>query len=91
MFKRNLVHVWVGIIILSGMFLMGQDTWPPSTGPTITSIDPPAAMAGEEVMIIGQEFGALQGSSFVTFSGVEAVEVSQWTDSQIKLTVPSGI
>ena len=27
MFKRNLVAVWVGIIVLSGMFLMGQQAW----------------------------------------------------------------
>ena len=29
MFRRNLVPVWIGIILLSGMFLMGQDTWAP--------------------------------------------------------------
>ncbi len=28
MFKRNLIAVWLGIILLSGMFLLGQDTWP---------------------------------------------------------------
>ncbi len=30
MFKGNLIPVWLGIILLSGMFLMGQDTWPPA-------------------------------------------------------------
>jgi len=29
MFKRSLVPVWISIIILSGMFLLGQETWPP--------------------------------------------------------------
>ena len=29
MFRRNLVPVWTGIILLSCMFLMGQDTWGP--------------------------------------------------------------
>jgi len=29
MLKRNLIPVWVGILLLSGMFLLGQDTWPP--------------------------------------------------------------
>lgn len=33
MFKRNLLPAWIGIILLSGMFLMGQDTWCPQTGP----------------------------------------------------------
>ncbi len=29
MFRRNLIPVWVGILLLTSMFLMGQDTWPP--------------------------------------------------------------
>jgi len=29
MFRRNLVPVWIGLIALSGMFLLGQETWPP--------------------------------------------------------------
>jgi hypothetical protein len=29
MFKKNLIAVWIGILILSGMFLMGQESWPP--------------------------------------------------------------
>jgi len=29
MFSRRMLPVWVGIIVLSGAFLMGQDTWPP--------------------------------------------------------------
>jgi len=33
MLRRNLVPVWIGIILLSGMFLMGQETWPPKCGP----------------------------------------------------------
>jgi len=29
MLKRNLIPVWVGIILLSGMFLLGQGSWSP--------------------------------------------------------------
>ena len=29
MFRRKLIPVWVGVALLSGMFLMGQDGWPP--------------------------------------------------------------
>jgi hypothetical protein len=32
MFKRHLIPVWIGVIVLSVMFLMGQETWPPQTG-----------------------------------------------------------
>lgn len=27
--KRNLIPLWTAILVLSGMFLIGQDTWPP--------------------------------------------------------------
>jgi len=30
MFKRTLVPVWIGIILMSGMFLMGQGGWGPA-------------------------------------------------------------
>ncbi|MEW6441841.1 MAG: DUF1566 domain-containing protein [bacterium] len=33
MFRTHLLPIWVGILLLSGMFLMGQETWPPQ-GPT---------------------------------------------------------
>ena len=33
MLRGNLVPVWIGIILLSGMFLMGQESWPPKCGP----------------------------------------------------------
>ena len=37
MFSRNTVFVWIGIILLSGMFLMGQDGWGPS-GPAFVFV-----------------------------------------------------
>ena len=33
MFSRRTLPVWIGLIALSGMFLLGQETWPP-TQPT---------------------------------------------------------
>ena len=35
MLRRGSIPVWVGILVLSGMFLIGQDTWPPSPEHTI--------------------------------------------------------
>ena len=29
MFRKRMMPVWVGILVLSGMFLLGQDTWGP--------------------------------------------------------------
>ena len=31
MFSRRTLPVWIGLILLSGMFLLGQETWPPPT------------------------------------------------------------
>jgi sulfatase modifying factor 1 len=39
MFRRNLIPVWIGIIVLSSMFLMGQEAWGPLTCPTDTDGD----------------------------------------------------
>jgi formylglycine-generating enzyme required for sulfatase activity len=30
MFGKGLIRVWVGILVLSGMFLLGQDSWEPA-------------------------------------------------------------
>ena len=31
MFKRNLIPVWIGIVVTTGLFLMGQEAWSPVT------------------------------------------------------------
>ena len=33
MFSRRTLTVWIGILLLSGMFLTGQETWPPPQCP----------------------------------------------------------
>jgi hypothetical protein len=38
MFFRNTVSVWIGIIVLSGMFLMGQDSWVTPSSPRIVFV-----------------------------------------------------
>jgi Leucine-rich repeat (LRR) protein len=40
MIRRNLIPVWVGIILLSCMFLMGQETWPPPCEEVVDFPDP---------------------------------------------------
>ena len=89
MFKLNLVHVWIGILVLSGMFLIGQDSWFP-TGPSITQIDQYSASEGDLVTINGRGFGASQGTSIVTFNAVDAGSAVSWSDTSISLAVPTG-
>ncbi len=35
MFSRSTAFIWIGVILLSGLFLIGQDTWPPPPVHTI--------------------------------------------------------
>lgn len=60
MFRRNLIPVWLGIILLSGMFLMGQDTW----SPPCVELDPDGYGVCE--MILGVVF---DGQDCVLASG----------------------
>ena len=70
----------------------------PGTDPVIYAIDgitanttPPAAGAvGTTVTISGNNFGATQGSSTVTFNGTSATTISSWTATSISAQVPSG-
>ena len=68
-------------------FTTGQGgTEPP---PVIAALSPARAAVGATVDINGSYFGTSQGSSTVTFNGVEAT-VTSWGDAQIVVTVPSG-
>jgi len=56
--------------------------------PTITSLTPNHGGIGTAVTIAGTNFGASQGSSFVTFNGVVAM-VTSWGPTSIVAVVPS--
>ena len=91
MFKRSLVPVWIAIIFLSGMFLMGQDSWIPSPDPTVVGIDPSEAQVGEVVLFYGGGFGNSQGASTVSFNGVDAGPAALWGDGALKNVILLGI
>ncbi len=57
--------------------------------PVISSVSTPSGSVGSSVTIFGSSFGATQGNSVVTFSGVVATTTS-WSDSQIVATVPAS-
>lgn len=61
-------------------------TQPP---PQIASL-PSLNARGVVTTIAGSDFGATQGSSSVSFGGVNATQVSAWSDTQISLIVPSS-
>lgn len=59
--------------------------------PDIVSIAPSSGQVGTEVTISGCDFGDTRGSSSVTFGGIAATEYPSWSNTQIKVKVPSGV
>jgi IPT/TIG domain/Carboxypeptidase regulatory-like domain len=58
--------------------------------PVITSLLPNTGAVGASVIIAGTNFGATQGTSTVTFSGIAVTAVANWSATSITVTVPAG-
>ncbi|MEK7183737.1 MAG: IPT/TIG domain-containing protein [Patescibacteria group bacterium] len=56
--------------------------------PGLCAIEPPNALAGEAVILYGDNFGDAQGVT--TFSSTLAGNVQTWSDEKIVVTVPAG-
>ena len=84
MLSLRTVPVLIGVLLLSGMFLLGQDTWPPPViPPEITNIDPSSCSPGSRLWIEGHSFGESQGESKITFNGQESERAIFWSDNAI--------
>ena len=60
------------------------------TGVRPLAISPPQGPAGTSVVIVGSGFGALQRTSTVTFNRTPASTYTSWSDTRIRVVVPSG-
>src|SRR6185436_17539845 len=60
------------------------------TSPTISSISPSTARAGDQVTINGTNFGSTQGSGLAWLGNKYAGSIVSWSDTQIVATVASG-
>ena len=58
--------------------------------PAIGSLSPIAGPEGTTVEITGMSFGAMQGTSSVTFNGTPVATYTSWSDTSITVTVPVG-
>ncbi|MBI2265292.1 MAG: PD40 domain-containing protein [Armatimonadetes bacterium] len=59
------------------------------TCPAISNVTPQNSKIGTVVTISGTKFGAVQGTSTVTFNGVAAAPTS-WSDTSITVPIPAG-
>jgi hypothetical protein len=58
--------------------------------PTLTSISPDTARAGDSITLTGTNFGASQGSGSVWLGSKLAASIVSWSNTQIVATVASG-
>lgn len=61
------------------------------TAPYIKSMSPTSGAAETLVTLTGYGFGATQADSYVKFGTVNATNYSSWSNTQIKVYVPSGV
>ena len=60
------------------------------SGPAIKKLKPDSGSAATWVKVKGSNFGAVQGTSTVTFNGTAAVTYSRWSDTKIRVQAPAG-
>ena len=58
--------------------------------PTISGVNPSSGPIGTQVTIIGTNFGATQGSNFVS-TGAGSAPVDSWSDMSIVITIPASL
>src|SRR6266536_5618191 len=61
-----------------------------AAGPTINAVTPNSSAIGETITIIGSGFGASQGTSIVTFNGIQTTTISRWNSASVTVVVPTG-
>ena len=60
-----------------------------TVGPKINSLSPTSGAVGDSITVSGTNFGSIQGTSTVTFSGTSA-SPSSWSANSITVPVPAG-
>ena len=63
----------------------------PGATPNVTALSPYTGGVGTTVTITGTDFGSSQGSSTVSFNGVNATSITSWGSTSIVAVVPNGV
>jgi len=61
-----------------------------ASDPWIQTLDIKIAQVTQKIGIIGKNFGASQGTSYVEFNGTRAITYTGWTSTKITVVVPEG-
>jgi outer membrane protein assembly factor BamB len=92
-------RVWYGQSSSGPMHIGSYGTYNPSsnftvqviTAPYVKTISPASGKAGTLVTLTGFGFGDARGTNYVKFGTVTAASYYSWTNTQIKVYVPSGV
>jgi hypothetical protein len=78
------------VVTVSGVSSNGVLFTVTSPGPSISSLSLTQGPVGVTLTVNGSNFGTTQGSSTVTFNGVQAIATANWSTASFDVTVPSG-
>ncbi len=89
-FFRSLFYIFLVLVALA---IISVATVKSKKIPVIASVTPVVGSAGDTMIIRGQNFGSIRGTSYVEIGGnrLTASGYLTWTDSLIKLTIPSNV
>lgn len=89
-FFRVLLYIFV---IAVALMVISVATVKSKKVPVIASVIPVVGTAGDVMVIRGNNFGAIRGTNYVEIGGnrITASGYITWTDSLIKLTLPSNV
>jgi hypothetical protein len=94
-YNKAMKHIFVFLLcgfLISGCGSGGGTSSPVNvvTAPSITGISPQSGGPGTMVVIQGERFGAFQGTSLLTYSGVTLAPGS-WSNNMISVTLPANV
>jgi hypothetical protein len=77
------------VVVTVGGLASNGLTFTVTVPPTLTTLTPASGPVGTAVTIAGTNFGTMQGTSVVTFTGTAATPTS-WSATSLTVPVPSG-
>ncbi len=81
----------LSLVILSFIYGCCKDNpTDPVKSPKISLINPDTASKADIISVIGNNFGSIQGTSYVSFNAIKASEYVSWNDTLIRVIVPNG-
>ncbi len=92
-FKNSMLLIGTILLILAVYACSDDDKKnpvQPELEPIITQLSQNAAYVGSDIYISGENFGATQETGYVMFGTVKATAYPNWSDKEIRVTIPQS-